>query len=624
MKKVLYLFVFCALVLCHSLLLRAQQSCTLHISTPGTLWDKLPDNIFEDITELTITGTLNSTDARYVRSVCGGNEKGFSDPSILKKIDLSGVTFVKGGEYYAEFREEENSLRKYYIERSDEIPDKLFYNCTSIEEIILPNNVKAIGVGAFFNCYELKKITIPDQVTEIRSTAFGVCRTLETIKLPSALTSLGAYMFIYCKALKEVTIPEGVKRFNTCMFQESMVERVYLPQTMEFIAPECFMGAGELREIVVPEGIEEIGNYVFYACWKLEKVQLPNSLKEIQNCAFQDCPKLEKINFPEGLTKIGSLAFFNCKSIKEVSFPSTLKEVQMEAFRNCEALSVCNLGTGVERIGELAFLHCMGIEKLEIPASMEYLESSAFAECMGLKEVKIHATDMQFVSNPFWGCLNLERYVVAEDNPKFMEYKGGLYSKDGRFLYSFANMSSQVCAMHPNTEETDNYAIWYCRNLKEIHIPKNFNTFGKRAFCGSENVKKITIEVPTPILYDIESDPFEGIDLPNCELWVPKGSKEAYLASDLWNKFKISEFTAINAIDKAECRVRVLPSMISIDHVDSAYQTATLWDMVGNRIAEASVENGTVSFATVALPSGCYMLVLKGSSATEVVKVVLP
>ncbi len=593
---------------------KAQNSCSINVETPGTLWDLLPGEIYENITEITITGKLNSSDARTLRAICGGNEKGFSEPGILQKIDLSGIEFVKGGDYYAEIKENDGSLKKYYIEQSDEIPDKLFYNCTSIEQIILPQKITAIGVGAFFNCFKLKSVTIPDQVTEIRSTAFGVCHALESIQLPSKLTSLGAYMFIYNKSLKHVVIPEGVKEFKTRMFQESAVETIELPQHMESIATEAFLNAGNLVQITIPEGVESIEPNTFYGCGKLTDVTLPTSLRHIRETAFQECSSLARVNFPEGLLDIGRLAFSSCTMLEAVSFPSTLVEVQVEAFTNCTGLTSCNLGTGLKRIGEMAFWHCMGIETLEIPASMKYVGIAAFAECMGLKEVKINSADVTLDSNPFLGCMNLERFVVHEENLYFKEYKGGLYSKDGRILHSFANMSGKTCDMLPETIKTDDFALWFCNNLEEINIPRYFAEFGYRTFCGCSGVKKITIRAPEPVEYAFVDDLFESIDVPNCELWVPEKSIEAYRASQLWGRFKIMALpSSINDVVQNGCNISILPSLLRLAQVPASYTQASLIGISGNTIVQTVLQDGCGSFVTNHLPKGIYVLMLQGS-----------
>lgn len=59
-----------------------------------------------------------------------------------------------------------------------------FYNCKSLDEVIIPSSVRSIGNRAFDSCKLLKKISIENGVTSIGSSAFCSCKSLEEIILP--------------------------------------------------------------------------------------------------------------------------------------------------------------------------------------------------------------------------------------------------------------------------------------------------------------------------------------------------------------------------------------------------------------------------------------------------------
>ena len=52
------------------------------------------------------------------------------------------------------------------------IGDEMFYTCSKLSKIVLPNNILEIGESAFYGCSSLKNIDIPDKVTEIGYSAF--------------------------------------------------------------------------------------------------------------------------------------------------------------------------------------------------------------------------------------------------------------------------------------------------------------------------------------------------------------------------------------------------------------------------------------------------------------------
>ena len=63
------------------------------------------------------------------------------------------------------------------------IKNGAFYDCNTLEYIILQKNIISIGEGAFELCTALKEISIPDSVVNIGHSAFCRCLNLKSIKL---------------------------------------------------------------------------------------------------------------------------------------------------------------------------------------------------------------------------------------------------------------------------------------------------------------------------------------------------------------------------------------------------------------------------------------------------------
>ena len=57
-----------------------------------------------------------------------------------------------------------------------------FYNCRSLESVVIGNNVTYIGNDAFNGCSSLTSVVIPDSVTIICPAAFYGCSSLTSIK----------------------------------------------------------------------------------------------------------------------------------------------------------------------------------------------------------------------------------------------------------------------------------------------------------------------------------------------------------------------------------------------------------------------------------------------------------
>ena len=80
----------------------------------------------------------------------------------------------------------------------------VFYDCTSLESIVIPDSVKSIRNWTFGYCTSLKSIVIPDSVESIGNGAFYSCTSLESITIPDSVKSIGDDAFWNCKSLNEV------------------------------------------------------------------------------------------------------------------------------------------------------------------------------------------------------------------------------------------------------------------------------------------------------------------------------------------------------------------------------------------------------------------------------------
>ena len=85
------------------------------------------------------------------------------------------------------------------------------YPLKSFTTIAIPKSVKRIGDSSqltsignrvFYNCSSLTSITIPESVTSIGEYAFYYCSSLTSITIPGPVTSIGRHAFRYCDNLK--------------------------------------------------------------------------------------------------------------------------------------------------------------------------------------------------------------------------------------------------------------------------------------------------------------------------------------------------------------------------------------------------------------------------------------
>ena len=608
------------------------KKVVVSVDKAGELEDKIPENVWLDVVDtLKIVGPLNSYDLRWVRKFCGSDEYGALIPTTLKRIDLSEVTFVSTGDtsdsYYI-FTDDMGKDRKYFVDGAKPtlLPEKLFFKCCSIESVVLPKHIREIGIGAFFKCVSMKEVVIPDEVTEIQNTAFGVCDALETIQLPSKLKTMGNYVFTYCAKLKEVTIPDGVTKINKRTFDQTpKLKKLTLPKSLRELAIEAFFGANGLEQIQIPDGITTLPEGAFGMCEALKKAELPTSLTKIDKNAFQDCHNLETIELKEGLKHIAVYAFQNCKKLHNVTLPNSLETIENEAFLNCNDMAGLKLGSGLKTIGEKAFFHNHGIESLEIPKTTEKIDYAAFAECLGLKRVALGMSAAELVDNPFLGCAALQSFEVDANNEKYAAENGTLYAKDYTTLYIYPNgKNDKNFTMNASTKKVADFAFWYCKNLEKVEFSPAFNEFGYRAFCGCSGLNSLTVKTSAPVENPYTDDVFEGVKRETCTLTVPAGSKQAYSASRTWKDFNIVEATpdAIESVYSEKPTVQNHENSRVVSGVASQFNTVVLYNLTGCKLAEVAVQSGNARIDATGVPSGVYVITLRGAKRSCSLKLI--
>ena len=144
----------------------------------------------------TLTGTSTSTvkwtptheyaaPGDYVISLTVDGEMGFSGSSSAK----------------------ESAYILRYSSRGD---NQNYAYRNAVERVQIGSGVTSIGGRAFYNCYSLNGVVIPDSVTSIGQYAFYNCRSLSSVVIPDSVTSIGQYAFYYCHGLNGVVIPDSV------------------------------------------------------------------------------------------------------------------------------------------------------------------------------------------------------------------------------------------------------------------------------------------------------------------------------------------------------------------------------------------------------------------------------
>ena len=199
------------------------------------------------------------------------------------------------------------------------IGESVFYCCSNITSVSIPNSVTSIGKSAFLGCSGLTSIVIPNSVESIGQSAFMGCGGLTSITIPNSVTSIGQSAFSDCSGLTSITIPNSVTSIGRSAFSDcSGLTSITIPNSINSISKLTFRDCTGLISVIIPNSVESIGESAFTHCSGLTSVSIPNSVTTIENYAFSHCYGLTSVFIPNGVTTIGEEAFYGCIELTDV------------------------------------------------------------------------------------------------------------------------------------------------------------------------------------------------------------------------------------------------------------------------------------------------------------------
>lgn len=287
---------------------------------------------------LKLIGDLNGSDIQALRFA-----------SNLKVLDLSEANIVEGGDYYIQYGND-----KYYT-KNNVIGPHFFRS--SIEEIVLPNNITNIDDYAFYSHRNLKSLIIPESVVAIGNNAFEECG-INNVVIPNTVKTLGNELFKR-SMLMNIVLPNDLTIIPKGMFYQTSLKNIKLPENVEIIEENAFYWCSNLRNIILPNSLTAIGDCAFLLCNNLEYVKFSDNLVSIGSSAFNECRKLSNIVLPNSVIAMGQHAFSACVELTEITLPNKLSAIEWCTFSGCEKLKKIVIPNSIKTIGDHAFLHCI-------------------------------------------------------------------------------------------------------------------------------------------------------------------------------------------------------------------------------------------------------------------------
>jgi hypothetical protein len=543
------------------------------------------------------------------------------------------------------------------------IGEGVFFDCSSLTFITIPNSVNSIGEGVFYDCSSLTSVTLPESLTSIERVTFSNCSRLTSITIPTGVISIGEQAFYNCTGLTAVTIPANVTTIGYQAFYGcSGLTSITIPASVTSIM-KAFDNCSSLTDITV-----EVGN----TSYSSEGGVLFNDAKTVL-IKYPEGKTDASYSIPNSVTGIGEHAFFACSNLTSVFIPEGMTDIGMYAFSGCSGLtSVTSLATAPPPLGLSAF---NGIDPdctLAVPAGSEdaYENSewnSYFSSITGILtwncgpagSPSVIATLSDGTLTVF-GSGDMEDYSGATPWDSYRTQIRTVVIEEGVTL--IGNVAFSGCS-NLNEVAISNSVVWigtgafsYCTSLYGISIPGSVTALGGDAFSGCSNLEDVEmneglkyinpnafkdcssltsvtlpasvtsiedyafsgctglmeIENLQPAPQTINSNVFSGLTLGNLTLIVPTGTATLYEAAAVWEDFG----TIVDGVFESYLQPQAGTYRIYPVTNSNSYLAADADNFLGSYNNQAPAD-GNATFYTEATGDGQYVLAVNHEKTAQ-------
>ena len=542
--------------------------------------------IFEGNTEI-----VSFDELQYFTGLTSINEYAFQDCSNLSSLKIPNSVTSLGVACFSGCWK----LQTLTIPNSvTTLNDKIFYDC-GIKSITIPQSVKSIGISLFKNCPDLTTIIVEEgnPIYDSRDNCNAIIETssntliasCKNTVIPQTVTTIGEAAFMYCSGLTSIVVPNNVLSIKGAAFRDCFdLTSVTLPNTITNIDTLTFWGCHVLESIIIPKSVKSIGDYAFGRCLQLKSVVIPSSTTTISSNAFEYCSELTSVtvgnsepisisNFTNRTNATlyvpaGSKAAYEASSIwnefkeiieiENITFAdSKVKEICVanwdtngdgelsyaeaavssigKTFKDNKAITSFDelqYFTGVDTIKASAFSGCNSLVSVTLPNTVKEIQQNAFYST-SLESIKIPASVNTIEAAAFNSCSNIKSIVVEERNAVYdsrNNCNGIVETATNTLIVGCMN------TIIPDDITSIGESVFRGNDsLKQIVIPNSVTSIGKDAFYRCSALTSVTVGNSTPVEL-IDGNTFSN--RANATLYVPAGSKEAYEAASVWNRFK--------------------------------------------------------------------------------------
>ncbi len=371
------------------------------------------------------------------------------------------------------------------------------FNACALTEIVVPDSVTQIGVGAFAKC-PITKMTLPfigaDSTAKIGYIGhlFGATSYLQNnrfvpagltnITLSSACTKIGDGALYDCLNLETPVLPDTITAIGADAFANTKFYNAQ-PDGLVYVGNVLYAFKGEMEntDIVVRDNTIAIAANAF-AGYPITSIVIPDSVVAIGYGAFSGANfSTIELSFvgggaDSGNTHLGYIFGALTAADNASAVPATLKSIVLR--QNCT------------EIGALAFYGCNNLERVTLGAGVTDVAKDAFFYCTKLSAITVDAANT---------ALKMD--------------SGLLYNAAGNDLLAVPGAIAGEITLLPVVEIADGM-FRACVGITSIVLPDTLTTVGDEAFKDAAALR--TFNFPTS-LANIGDAAFEGTEWYNAQ-----------------------------------------------------------------------------------------------------------
>ena len=313
-------------------------------------------------------------------------------------------------------------------------------------------DVIAINDGAFYGSSYITEVILPSTIKRIGDLSFSAS-SIEKIYIPESVEYIGSSAFADCASLTTVDI------HTTAVFD---IDDVFA--NCNSIQYEQYHGAyyfgfrlmsaieGYTGHVMIKPGCEKIPAGAF-AGMLITELTIPTTVTEIGEGAFKDST-LASITFPASVTTIGAEAFANTK-IVDITLPETITSLGVGVFKDCVLLTTYTINTAAPFSFSKLFENCSSLTGEEYGNAYYYGDEFIRPVSKDITWAVIKSGCTSLPANAFRDCTKLSKVYL----PKTVKNVGS---------YAFYNVNSLYFAPYIESY-TATSIMWDENALATIH-----------------------------------------------------------------------------------------------------------------------------------------------------------